>query len=59
MVLQWKICETVFKVGLTTVFFYTVDQFNRKCVLNLSYDITAKSLNSYVLLTTILRQNFE
>ena len=24
MVLQWKICETVFKVGLTTVFFYTV-----------------------------------
>ena len=21
MVLQWKICETVFKVGLTTVFF--------------------------------------
>ena len=26
MVLQWKICETVFKVGLTTVFFYTVLQ---------------------------------
>ena len=24
MVLQRKICETVFKVGLTTVFFYTV-----------------------------------
>ena len=24
MVLQWKICETVFTVGLTTVFFYTV-----------------------------------
>ena len=24
MVLLWKICETVFKVGLTTVFFYTV-----------------------------------
>ena len=26
MVLQWKICETVFKVGLTTVLFYTVEK---------------------------------
>ena len=35
------------------------DRFNRKCVLILSYDITSNFLNSYVLLVTVLRQNFE
>ena len=25
MVLQWKICETIFKVELTTVFFNTAE----------------------------------
>ena len=34
MVLQWKICETVFKVGLTTVFFYTVVSPQVRVVIN-------------------------
>ena len=38
---------------------HKIDLIDRKCVLILSYDITANSLSSYVLLTAIMRQNFD